>query len=176
MTRELLNRVKKIEQSPAVIKAAKRQRELREWEAFVSYYMPDLKHYIATSEYEGCPESRETVADDFIEYAITAMWRLAERHPINIGEFWPDEIAEPIRYEVYKELMLRWYGINRTPEEEAEARRIGKQLLSDFEAGVPRERSETAALYEQSYKQHPRLNYIYENLPQIKPEGWEWQL
>ena len=72
--------------------------------------------------------------------------------------------------------MLRWYGINRTAEEEAEARRIGEQLLSDFEAGLPREQSEAAALYEQSYKRYPRLNYLYKNLPRIKPGGWEWQL
>ena len=54
--------------------------------------------------------------------------------------------------------------------------RLWKQLGEDFDAGLPREQSEAAALYEQSYKQYHRLNYIYENLPQIKPEGWEWQL
>ncbi|HEX5731569.1 MAG TPA: hypothetical protein VF131_01950 [Blastocatellia bacterium] len=176
MTKELLKRVKKIEQSPAVIKAAERQRELREWEDFVSYHMDDLKHYIVIREYEGCSDSREVVADDYIEYAITVVWRLSKLHPINIGEFWPDEIAEPIRFEVYRELMLRWYGINRTPEEEADAMRIGEQLLDDLESGLPREQSEAAALYEQSYARHPRLNYIYKNLPEIKPEGWEWRL
>ena len=82
------------------------------------------------------PESREVMADDFIEFAITVVWRLSKRHPINMGEFWPDEIAEPIRLEVYRELMLRWYGINRTPEEEAEARRIGKQLIDDLQCGL----------------------------------------
>jgi hypothetical protein len=49
-------------------------------------------------------------------------------------------------------------------------------MNDDLEAGLPREQSEAAALYEQSYKRHPRLNYTYENLPEIKPEGWEWQL
>ena len=176
MTRELSNRVKKIEQSPEVIKAAEQQRELHQREDFVSYHMADLKHYIVIREYEGCPDSREVIADDFIEYAITVVWRLSKLHPINMGEFWPGEIAEPVRFEVYRELMLRWYGINPSPEEEAEAMRIGEQLLDDLESGLPREQSEAAALYEQSYKQYPRLNYIYENLPQIKPEGWEWQL
>ena len=37
MTSELARRVKKIEQSPAVIKAAEQQRELREWEDFINY-------------------------------------------------------------------------------------------------------------------------------------------
>jgi hypothetical protein len=174
MASNLKTRIAKIEQNPAVIKAAKYQREVEEWEAFVNYYMADLKRYIATCEYEGCTESRETMAEDFLEYELTVIWRLSERHPINVGEFWPYEIAEPVRVEVYRETMLRWYGFKRTDEQEAEAMRLSEQLLSDFDASLPREQSEAAALYEQSYARHPRLNYRYENLPEIKPEGWEW--
>lgn len=176
MASNLKTRISKIEQDPAVIKAAKHQRKVEEWEAFVNYYMVDLKRYIATCEYEGCPESRETMAEDFLEYELTVVWRLMDRHPINMGEFWPDEIAEPVRLEVYRETMLRWYGFKRTDEQEAEAMRLSRQLLDDFDAGLPREQSEAAALYEQSHKQYPRLNYRRENLQEIKPAGWEWQL
>jgi hypothetical protein len=49
-------------------------------------------------------------------------------------------------------------------------------MNDDLEARLPREQSEAAALYEQSYMRHHRLNYTYENLPEIKPEGWVWQL
>ena len=176
MTRELLNRVKRIEQSPAVIKAAERQRELREWEDFIDYHMEDLKHFLTISEYEGSREAREVLADDYIEFQITVMWRLMERHPVEPGGCWGWEVAEPIELEVCRELNLRWYGFERTPEQEAEARQLCRQMNDDLEAGLPREQSEAARIVEESWANYPRLNYIYKNLPEIKPEGWEWQL
>ena len=112
------------------------------------------------------------MADDFIEYQVSVMWRLMERHPIEPGGCWPRELAEPIELEVCRELNLRWFGFERTQEEEAEALRLCRQMNDDLEAGLPREQSEAAAIVEQSYAQHPRLNYTYKNLPLIKPEGW----
>lgn len=176
MASNLKTRIARIEQSPEVIKAAERQRELREWEDFVNYHRAGLERHIAICEYEGCLDSRAVIANDYIEYEITVMWRLMELYPIEVGQFWEWEVVEPVRYEVYRELMLRWYGFKRTDEEEAEATRLTRRLIDDFEAGLPREQSEAAAIVEQSYAQHPRLNYIYKNLPLIKPEGWEWQL
>jgi len=176
MASNLRNRITHLEQSPAIIKAAEQQRELREWEEFINYHMEDLKHFLTISEYEGSKERREVLADDFIEYQITVMWRLMERHPVGPGGYWERELAEPIEFEVCRELNLRWYGFERTPEEEAEALRLCRQMNDDLEAGVPREQSEAAAIVEQSWAGFPRLNYIYKNLPEIKPEGWEWQL
>lgn len=97
-------------------------------------------------------------------------------HPIEDGQYWEWEVSEPVRNEVYKELMLRWYGINRTPEEEAEAMRISKQLNDDFASGVPCEQSEAATLFRQWHEQNPRRIYRYNVLHVFKPEGWEWQL
>ena len=53
-----------------MIKALEHQRAVEEWEAFVNYYMADLSHYIATCEYEGCPESRETIASDLLNMKL----------------------------------------------------------------------------------------------------------
>jgi hypothetical protein len=83
------------------------------------------------------------------------MWQLMERHPFEPGGCWERELAEPIELEVSRELNLRWFGFERTPEEEAEARRLCKQVNDDLEAGLPREQSEAAALYEQSYRRTP---------------------
>ena len=52
MATNLKTRIAKIEQNPAVIKAAERQRELREWEEFVSYHMEDLKYFIAIDPHQ----------------------------------------------------------------------------------------------------------------------------
>jgi hypothetical protein len=176
MPSALLSRVKRLEQSPQAVKAAEYRRKLMQWEDMVSYYMPDLKRQIAVWEYEQSPDSREVMADDFMEIEIEVVNRLSRRHPINLGEYWEWEVVKPIRHEVYKELMLRWYGIRRTDEEEEEALRLGKQLNEDFDNGVPREQSEAVTLFRQWYEQNPRRGYRYNVLHVFKPEGWEWQL
>ena len=116
------------------------------------------------------------IADDFLEFEITVTWKMLAVCRIEPGQYFPVEIEGPARKEVHRELMLRWYGIRRTPEEEAEADRMCKQAISDYDTGVPREQSEGAAYFKRWYEQHPRRNYTYKNLPEFKPEGWEWQL
>jgi hypothetical protein len=165
-----------MERIPTVAKAIEDRRLLECWEWMLDRQMPYLKRSLAIQRYTGNPDPPEVMADDYMEFEIMVLWKMAELHPIGPGYCWPGELTRPVRIEVNNELILRWYGARRTPDEEKEIDQISEQLNKDFDAGVPSEQSEAAAYFRRWYEQHPRLNYQYVELRWLKPEGWQWPL